>query len=160
MLPTFRQINTSNMSSFMYLLLLFMDWDDRSCTCCCIIQIHIYKVSDRSLGNFHNLVFCIFLVNQVGLCMFDATIMYTQISRTSPQTQIWLRLMFRVENVEVPELKFVMNMFICIVCVYFRSMTLIWVVVQIVVGGDGHCWNLLCMSWWSGFITQTHSIVM
>ena len=67
---------------------------------------------------------------------------------------------FTCKNVEIPEPKFVMNRFICIVCVYFRSMTSIWVVVQIVVDGDGHCWNLLCMLRWYGFIAQTHSIVM
>ena len=54
--------------------------------------------NSTSVGNFHNLVFCIFLINQVGLCVFATTIMYTQISRTSPHTQIWLRLMFRVQK--------------------------------------------------------------
>ena len=161
MLPTFRQTNTSNMSSFMYLLLLLMDWDDRSCTCCYLIQIHIYKVSDRSVGNFHNLVFCIFLINQVGLCMFDTTFMYSQLSRTSPHTQIWLNFMFRVKKCWTFGAQICHeSLHMCRVCVYLRSMTSIWVVVQIVVGGDGHCWNLLCMSWWSGFSVQKLSIVI
>ena len=98
MLPTFRQTNTSNMSSFMSLLLLLMDWDDRSRTCCYIIHIHIHKVSDWSVGNFHNLVFCIFLINQVGFSMFDTTIMYSQLSRMYRTLKFWLRLMFRVKK--------------------------------------------------------------
>ena len=160
MLPTFRQTNTSNMSSFLYLLLLLMDWDDRSCTYFYLIQIHFYKVSYRSVGNFHNLIFCIFLINQVGFSMFETTIMYSQLSRMYRTLKFWLRLMFRVKNVEIPELKFVMNIFICVVCVYLRSMTSIWVVVHIVVNGDGQCWYILCRLWWYGFIAHTHSIVM
>ena len=56
-----------------------MDWDDLSFMCCYLIQIQLYKVSYRSVGNFHNCVVCIFLINKVGFSMFDTTMMYSQL---------------------------------------------------------------------------------
>ena len=148
MLPTFRQTNTSNMSSFMYLLLLLMDWDDRSCTCCYIIHIHSYKVSDRSVGNFHNLVLCIFLINQVGFSMFDTTIMYSQLSRMYRTLKFWLRLMFRVKKCWNSGAQICHEyLHMCRVCIFAKY--------DIDLSGSTHC-----CKWWRSMLEYIVQVVM
>ena len=148
MLPTFRQTNTSNLSSFVYLLLLFMDWDDSSYTCCCITQIHIYQVSDRFLCNFHIFVFCIYLVNQVGFCMFDITIMYTQISRTSPHAHILLRLMSSVQKCWNSGTQICHEyVHMCRVCIFAKY--------DIDLSGSTHCCR-----WWRSMLEPIVHVVM
>ena len=148
MLPIFRQTNTSNISSVLSLLLLMMDWDDISCTYCYRIEIHIYKVSDRSVGNFHNLAFSRFLINQVCLSMFDSTIMYSQLYRMYHAFNFWLRLMFRVKKCSNSGAQICHEyLHMCRVCIFAKY--------DIDLSGSTHCCR-----WWRSMLEPIVQVVM
>ena len=111
-------------------------------------KIHIHKVSDRSVGNFHNLVFCIFLINQVGFSMFDTTIMYSQLSRMYRTLKFWLRLMFRVKKCWNSGAQICHEyLHMCRVCIFAKY--------DIDLSGSTHC-----CKWWRSMLEYIVQVVM